>query len=69
MAEYLNVEKPFLDKLRQLGWQVIDQGQGIPQDATKSLRSDFKEVTLTHIAALNLSNVKNWAKFVKKKRY
>ena len=26
MAEYINVEKPFLDKLRQLGWQVIDQG-------------------------------------------
>lgn len=28
MAEYINVEKPFLKKLKQLGWQVIDQGQG-----------------------------------------
>lgn len=46
MAEYVNVEKPFLDKLRQLDWQVIDQGQGIPQDPAKSLRSNFKEVTL-----------------------
>ena len=27
MAEYTNVEKPFLEKLRQAHWQVIDQGQ------------------------------------------
>ena len=26
MAEYINVEKPFLDKLCRLDWQVIDQG-------------------------------------------
>lgn len=25
MTEYTNVEKPFLDKLRQAHWQVIDQ--------------------------------------------
>jgi len=25
----INVEKPFLDKLRQIGWQVIDQGLGV----------------------------------------
>jgi hypothetical protein len=31
MAEYINVEKPFLDKLQHLGWKVINQGQGIPQ--------------------------------------
>ena len=47
MAEYLNVEKPFLEKLKQLNWQVIDQGAfGIPQDPAKSLRSSFREVTL-----------------------
>ncbi len=47
MAEYKNVEKPFLDKLRQLNWEVIDQGSfGIPQDPSKSLRTSFKEVTL-----------------------
>jgi len=39
MAEYTNVEKPFLEKLRQAHWQVIDQGQGIPVDPSKSLRS------------------------------
>jgi type I restriction enzyme R subunit len=46
MAEYINIEKPFLDKLRQLSWQVIDQGMGVPQDAAKSLRNNFKEVIL-----------------------
>lgn len=46
MAEYINVEKPFLEKLRQLGWQVIDQGIGIPQSPDKSLRKSFREVVL-----------------------
>ncbi|MBN2282208.1 MAG: type I restriction endonuclease subunit R [Candidatus Marinimicrobia bacterium] len=46
MAEYVNVEKPFLDKLRLLGWQVIDQGIGIPQEPQKSLRETFKQVVL-----------------------
>jgi type I restriction enzyme R subunit len=47
MAEYNNVEKPFLEKLKNLNWEVIDQGCfGIPQDPTKSLRSSFREVTL-----------------------
>jgi len=46
MAEYINVEKPFLDKLRLLGWQVIDQGIGIPQEPQKSLRENFKQVVL-----------------------
>lgn len=44
MAEYINVEKPFLEKLKQLGWNVIDQGIGIPQDPDKSLRRSFREV-------------------------
>jgi len=46
MAEYINVEKPFLDKLRQLGWRVIDQGIGVPQEPAKSLRENFKQVLL-----------------------
>jgi hypothetical protein len=29
LAEYINVEKPFLEKLRQLGWEVIDQVCGM----------------------------------------
>ncbi len=47
MAEYTNVEKPFLEKLRDLNWRIIDQGSfGIPQDPAISLRASFKEVTL-----------------------
>ena len=46
MAEYINVEKPFLEKLRLLGWQVIDQGIGVPQESQKSLRENFKQVVL-----------------------
>ncbi|MEO8232682.1 MAG: type I restriction endonuclease, partial [Ignavibacteriota bacterium] len=49
MAEYINVEKPFLDKLRQLNWQVIDQGLGIPQEPEKSLRNTFKEIVLPKV--------------------
>lgn len=47
MAEYINVERPFLAKLAQLNWQVIDQGQGIPQNPAKSLRTGFRQVVLT----------------------
>lgn len=58
MAEYLNVEQPFLHKLRQLGWHVIDQGLGVPQEPKKSLRHTFKEVVLidTFKAAINAIN-------------
>ncbi len=59
MAEYTNVEKPFLNKLKELNWHVIDQGGGgIPKDPAKSLRTSFKEVTLkeTFIAAVNKIN-------------
>lgn len=57
MAEYVRVEKPFLDKLRQLNWHVIDQGQGIPSDPKKSLRTDFKEVVLGGIFREYVQNI------------
>ena len=38
-----------MDKLRQLGWQVIDQGVGVPQDLAKSLRTNFKQVVLPQV--------------------
>lgn len=66
MAEYKNVEKPFLEKLRQLDWEVIDQGSfGIPQDPAKSLRTSFKEVTLKKtfkkaISKINATNGSEW---------
>ena len=46
MSEYSNVERPFLQKLRETHWRVIDQGTGIPQDPMVSLRSSFDEVAL-----------------------
>lgn len=49
MSEYINVEKPFLDKLNQLGWQVINQGQGVPQEPEKSLHENFKQVLLPKV--------------------
>lgn len=49
MSEYSFVEKPFLDQLAALGWTVIDQGQGIPTDPTKSQRASFREVTLREV--------------------
>ena len=49
MAEYTNVEKPFLEKLHDLGWEIIEHDFGIPQDPTISCRTSFKEVTLKRI--------------------
>jgi type I restriction enzyme R subunit len=46
MSEYLFVEKPFLDQLASLDWDVIDQGPGVPTDPTKSLRTSFREIVL-----------------------
>lgn len=61
MSEYLFVEKPFLDQLTALGWQVIDQGTGVPTDPTKSRRTSFREVILKDIfrdsvRAINLTS-------------
>jgi type I restriction enzyme, R subunit len=41
MSEYTEVERPFLDQLAPQGWTVIDQGQGMPQDATQPASSTF----------------------------
>lgn len=50
MSEYLFVEKPFLDHLHTLGWEVIDQGaHAIPSDPALSMRDDFRGVTLRRV--------------------
>ena len=46
MSEYSFVEKPFLDQLAALGWNIIDQGSGIPSDPSVSLREDFRQWVL-----------------------
>jgi type I restriction enzyme R subunit len=61
MAEYLNVEKPFLDKLRQLGWTVIDQGLGVPQEPKKSLRENFKQVLLPKVFKESIKTINKTA--------
>ena len=50
MSEYFHVEKPFLDQLAALGWNVTDQGHGfIPSDPAKSLRTNFREWFLPNV--------------------
>jgi type I restriction enzyme R subunit len=62
MSEYTHVERPFLDQLAELGWEVIDQGCGhIPSDPVASLRSSFREVILPEVfreamRAINLTD-------------
>jgi type I restriction enzyme R subunit len=50
MSEYTDVERPFLDQLRVLGWTAIDQGCGIiPSDPTASFRTHFREWLLPEV--------------------
>ncbi len=58
MSEYSEVEQPFLRQLATQGWTVIDQGNGVPQNAAASLRNTFRqwllpEVFNTAVRALN----------------
>jgi|TARA_R110002073_G_scaffold11861_1_gene53252 type I restriction enzyme R subunit len=58
LSEYKQVEQPFLQQLKGLGWDIIDQGQDIPSDPTKSRRSSFRQYLLPDVftqavAALN----------------
>lgn len=47
--EYRFVERPFLDQLESLGWEVIDHGLGIPHNPQQSFRENFREVVLKQI--------------------
>ena len=60
MAEYTNVEKPFLEKLHQAHWEVINQGQGIPEDPTKSGRTSFDEVALKAVFMSAVGRLNKW---------
>src|SRR5271157_4932937 len=57
MSERSFVEKPFLDQLASLDWQVIDQGAGVPTDPTKSLRTSFREVILKGVFRQSLHEI------------
>lgn len=61
MAEYSNVEKPFLDKLRQIGWVVYDNGAGgVPTDPSESFRVSFKEVILKEKFETVIKKINPW---------
>ncbi|HEX7907558.1 MAG TPA: HsdR family type I site-specific deoxyribonuclease [Paraburkholderia sp.] len=49
MSEYTEVERPFMEQLAELGWTVIDQGAGIPQEAASSLRDNFRQWLLPDV--------------------
>ncbi|WP_077530287.1 type I restriction endonuclease subunit R [Vreelandella utahensis] len=58
MSEYTEVERPFLQQLQELGWEIIDQGQEIPSDPARSRRAGFRqwllpEVFTRSVAAIN----------------
>ena len=43
MSEYTFVERPFLQQLQSLGWQVIDQGEAPVHYPEASMRSTFRD--------------------------
>jgi type I restriction enzyme R subunit len=49
VSEYTEVERPFLQQLAELGWTIIDQGAGVPQDVTPSLRANFRQWLLPEV--------------------
>jgi type I restriction enzyme, R subunit len=61
MSEYHHVEKPFLDQLAALGWQVVDQEHGmIPSDPAKSLRNHFREWLLPEVFREAVRSLNPW---------
>ncbi|MEO0012812.1 MAG: hypothetical protein RLZZ535_1201, partial [Cyanobacteriota bacterium] len=57
MSEYTEVEQPFLQQLQTLGWNIIDQGEGIPSDAEKSLRVNFRSLLLPEVFSRALTAI------------
>lgn len=60
MSEYSSVEKPFLEKLKELKWNVINQGCSIPEDPTKSHRISFDDWALKSIFYESLKRINTW---------
>src|SRR6056297_2139614 len=60
MSEYTEVEKPFLEELRTLGWNIIDQGPDIPQNPSGSRRRSFREVLLPEIFHESVRALNPW---------
>lgn len=61
MSEYANVEHPFLEKLREIKWKVIDKcNGGIPQDPAESMRTSFSEIVLKEEFYKKLKDLNDW---------
>ena len=60
MSEYSSVEKPFLQKLKEIGWNVIDQKQGIPENPTDSLRTNFNDWAIKSIFSEKVKELNTW---------
>lgn len=48
MPEYVNVERPFLDKLRQIGWEVINHNEGMGRPPAAKKLPGTAETTLAY---------------------
>lgn len=50
MSEYTNVERPFLEKLREIGWKVIDKIYGVKDEKFlekyKNIKKGLKKLLL-----------------------
>lgn len=57
MTEYTEVEQPFLQQLKTLGWNIVDQGQGIPTDPKKSPRVNFRSWILPEVFARSVTAI------------
>ncbi len=57
MTEYSLVEKPFLDQLNSEGWIIVDQGTGVPEDPTLSLRQNFRQWILPTVFNKSVSAI------------
>ncbi|SCZ84375.1 hypothetical protein NSMM_150113 [Nitrosomonas mobilis] len=42
MSECTKIERPFLQQLKSLGWEIIDQGQDISSGSAKNQRASFR---------------------------
>lgn len=65
MSEYEFVEKPLLNQLASMGWQVVEQGAGIPQKPANSLRTGFREIVIKGefikaVSDINVHDGKPW---------
>jgi type I restriction enzyme R subunit len=58
--EFTEVEKPFLDQLESIGWEVIRLDDKTKHDPTKSFRENFREIILENKFREAIRNINPW---------